>query len=440
MKRVLRHIMLYAAVLILTGNTCLADEPGVLTLSKGINIALQQNRNIRISALDRSMSEDDRATAKARFYPEIETSLSQVMQAKQPAALSGSQIMNTAQRNYLTYDLIIQQSIYTFGATTALFDASGSALDVAKLNHQRQKNLVALSFVVTYFDLLESEQLIKAAESEIKNLDAQLILSKNLYAAGSITKNDLLHAEVRLSDARQKLLAANNQRDINASVMNSILTRPLSSIITVVEPVVPASREESLDNALEFAKANRIELSIFNQQIKISEFEEKAKESDFLPSVFARGGYNYNENRYQLHEDNWSIMLGARMSLFSGGATKAAISKIRHRREQLLEQKAKTADDISLEVRKNFLDMQNAGKRIEVTGEAISQAEENLRINRIRYEEGIGTATEVIDAITMLTTATTNYYKALYEYRRAQANLLYSMGMNLAAWYGGSNG
>lgn len=79
--------------------------------------------------------------------------------------------------------------------------------------------------------------------------------------------------------------------------------------------------------------------------------------------------------------------------------------------------------------------MENAREKIQVTKDAVSQAEENLRINKIRYKEGIGTATDVLDAITLLTTAETNYYRAVYDFRRAQAGLMYATGSDLISSY-----
>ncbi|WP_333652240.1 TolC family protein [Dissulfurispira sp.] len=97
--------------------------------------------------------------------------------------------------------------------------------------------------------------------------------------------------------------------------------------------------------------------------------------------------------------------MGANLNIFSGGSTKAEVSKVRYKRERLFEQRNKLVDDIKLEVEKNYLDMKNAVEKIQVTKDAVGQAGENLRINKIRHEEGIGTATDVLDAITLLTMA-----------------------------------
>lgn len=92
-------------------------------------------------------------------------------------------------------------------------------------------------------------------------------------------------------------------------------------------------------------------------------------------------------------------------------------------------------DEIKLEVEKYILDLKTARERITVTKDAVGQAEENLRINRVRYGEGVGTATEVLDAVTLLTIAETNFYKSLYDFRRAEAGFIYSIGKDLLEVY-----
>ena len=66
----------------------------------------------------------------------------------------------------------------------------------------------------------------------------------------------------------------------------------------------------------------------------------------------------------------------------------------------------------------------------------MNQSAENLRIQRLRYQQGVGTSTEVLDAVTLMTTAETNAWKANFGVRRAEAALLYTMGRDLAAAYG----
>jgi outer membrane protein TolC len=129
------------------------------------------------------------------------------------------------------------------------------------------------------------------------------------------------------------------------------------------------------------------------------------------------------------------MMLGIGVNLFSGGSTKAEVARFEHQRSKLREEKEKLVDDIKLEVQRNLLDTATARQKIAVVKDALQQAEENLRINRTRYQEGVGTATEVLDAMTLLTVAETNYYRAVYDLGRAEAAAMYSQGRDLTKVY-----
>jgi len=242
---------------------------------------------------------------------------------------------------------------------------------------------------------------------------------------------------VRLSDARQRLLTAKNLRSLGISRLNNILARPPTAETEVMD--IGESPSDALDltieKAWESALSQRPEIQIVNETLRSLDLEEVSKRSDYFPRFFARGSYDFAENRYQLHEGNWSLILGMSLNLFRGGGTRAELLKLTHQKLQLLEQKAKIEDDMRLEVEKNILDLRNAKERLKVTEGATGQAEENLRINRVRYAEGVGTATEVLDAVTLLTVSETNYFKSVYDFKRSEASLFYSMGRYLAEVY-----
>jgi len=74
------------------------------------------------------------------------------------------------------------------------------------------------------------------------------------------------------------------------------------------------------------------------------------------------------------------------------------------------------------------LALEEAEKNIPTTRKAIEQAEENLRVSEERYKAQVTTSTEVLDAQTLLTRASRNYYDALYDHSLAKARLQRSLG------------
>ncbi|HKZ57038.1 MAG TPA: TolC family protein [Thermodesulfovibrionales bacterium] len=424
--------------MILISNTSFSDDTlKILTISEGLRLATDNNRLIKIASLNKNIASSDISIARSKLLPIINASLRQTYLSHQPGAMFGQDRDRVfiSQKEYLSYGINLYQTIYDFGANISRYEASKTFLDVTNLDIARIRNLVALDFINTYFDLLETEKMIELAEKEVERFESHLKVAQSLYAEGTITKNGLLQAEVMLSDAKQRLLTMKNRKAIDISRINTILARPINEDLQVVDVPMDISQGVELEKAWEMAEKQRREVKIIDHELKIIDLEEKAAKSEYYPKLFAQGGYNFTENLYQFPEGNWSVILGIDLNLFSGGSTKAEVSKVLHRREQLLEEKRKLMDNIKLEVEKSYLDLKNALEKILVTKGAANQAEENLRINKIKYEEGIGTSTDVIDAITLLTLAETNYCRALYELRRAQAELRYATGSDLVSVY-----
>ena len=410
----------------------------VLTLPEGLRLATENNRLVRITQREEAVSEADTLIAQSRLLPTINASLAQTFLSHQPEAIFGPQIVPMSEKDYLSYNLNIQQTLYDFRGNASRYESSKLILETKKTDTKRIKNLVCLDLAFIYFDLLESEKMILVAGKEVERLESHLRDAKNLYDEGVITKNDLLQAEVRLSDARQRLVAARNLRTINVSRLNNAMAKPLKKDVQVMD--VKGNPSDSLltldtEKAWELAEEQRPEIQIVDTTLKALDMEVVTKRSEYYPKFFVQGGYDFIENRYQVHEGNWALTAGVSINLFSGGSTKAEVSKIRQQRLKLSEQKNKLIDEIKLEVEKYILDLKTAREKITVTKDAVSQAEENLRINRIRYGEGVGTATEVLDAVTLLTIAETNLYKSIYDSKRAEAGLLYSMGKDLVEVY-----
>jgi outer membrane protein TolC len=96
----------------------------------------------------------------------------------------------------------------------------------------------------------------------------------------------------------------------------------------------------------------------------------------------------------------------------------------------------KIIDAVRLDVKSAYLDLQSSSQKIDVMKTSVAQAEENLRLQQLRYKEGVGTAIEVLDAVTLLSTVQSNSWRALYAFERAEAGLLYTMGRDLVSTYG----
>jgi outer membrane protein len=108
--------------------------------------------------------------------------------------------------------------------------------------------------------------------------------------------------------------------------------------------------------------------------------------------------------------------------------TKAAVSQAKLKVEQLQEQHKDLNEQIQLDVQNAYLKVKETSDRIKTTETAVTQGEENLRLNEERYKESVGTATDVIDAETLLTRTRVNYWAAVYDHQMAKSQILWAVG------------
>ncbi len=411
------------------------DNVRLITISQGIKQVLKDSRLVKISLAGKDMAIQDSLIARSAFLPRLSATLSQSYLDNEPKSKFGASEVSTAQKDSLAYGFEVYQTLYDFGKSFANFRSTRELVNASLANFEAVKKAAVLEFVLAYFDLLEAIKMIEVNEKEIESLQAYLSDAEQLFEQGVVVKNDLLPARVKMADARQRLIASRNSREMCASRIKNILTIPLNDDIRVVDVDMEETQIPELAKAWEIAGSLRSEIIILNQQIKASTLAERAKAIENFPTLFINGGYSYTQNKYQVHQDDIFVRLGAKADLYEGGADRAELIKERDRRNQLTEQRNKISEDIGLEVQSAYLGLVDAKEKVSVSRGALEQAEENVRASRAKYNEGAATNTEVLDAIALQTNARTNYYRANYEMRRNFSRALYAMGIDLGLMF-----
>ncbi|RMG72610.1 MAG: TolC family protein [Nitrospirae bacterium] len=415
----------------------ISGQAVALTLPEGLKLLEERSRELKVAQWEEAMAGNDINIARSYQLPQLRAYINQTWLSHQPQAKFGPfGSVPVSEKDYLTYGFRVDQLVYDFGRTGSLVEASKHNLKMKTLEKKRLLNSLSLQFITAYFDALEAEHLLEVSEKEVASLEAHKRDAEALFEAGVVVRNDLLQAEVMLSDAKQRHIELKNLKKIRLSVLNRMLSHDLNSEPELKEPGnLPVSLPESLEEAWQKATALRKELRELDESLNALRERYQSVKAEFLPRLYLSGGYEYQENRYMLHEGNWMLIAGAQMELFSGGRTRAELAKLKEEMERVKTEKQRLTELIRLEVKSAFLELLSARQRVEVTKKAIEQAEENLRLQKLRYQESVGTATDVTDGIVLLTRAKTNYWSALYSLRKSEAKLLYAMGIELNRVY-----
>ena len=407
-----------------------------LTLEEGLKIVADTGRDVKIARSDEDVARSSVSLARSPWLPSVDLYGNETWLRYQPEAKFGTLIAPTSQDKFLTYGVRATQILYDFGKTSSSIDAATYGLKAREIETRREKNRSALEFIIAYYDLLEAEKLLQVAGEDVQRYEAHKKDADVRYNAGVVTRNEVLEADVTLADSRQRYLTADNLRSLRASRVNSLLQRPLNEAVQLEEVKKTPSAGITLDQAWAAAETESPEIQIIDAGIRAKEESVKAIQAEYLPNFFLSGGYEYQENQYMVQQNNWSLIAGMNINLSSGGATSSRVGMGKGELLSLRITRDKILDAVRLDVKSAYLDLQSSAQKIDVMKTTVASAEENLRLQRLRYQEGVGTAIEVLDAVTLRSSAETNSWRALYGFERAEAGLLYSMGKDLMGEYG----
>jgi len=212
------------------------------------------------------------------------------------------------------------------------------------------------------------------------------------------------------------------------SALNKVLALPISQPTRLKDERDLVAPDQDLQRKTEIALKQRSDLKASRDRVEQQEKVVTQTKAQFFPRIYAKGGHTWQQNDVWVHDSQYFAFLGMQWSLFSGLDTRAQAAQARNRVSQLRVQQKDLGEQVKLDVQTAHLSVNDTAERIRVTEKAVVQGEENLRLNVERYKEQVGTATDVIDAQTLLTKTRVAYTNALYDHQMAKALLLWAMG------------
>lgn len=370
--------------------------------------------------------------AKSNRLPNLSIESSYTMLNESPAAILNMPGMPTNQITMsedksLSYKTFLTLPVFTGGRISNGINAASSNYK-ASLSELKKTSLdIKLNVVEAYTNVLRAKHWVDVTESNVKSLSSHVRDVSNLYEQGMITKNELLAANVSLADANQRLIQAKNNLDNAKAAYNRLLGRSLEKEVEI-EDIYAEAIQVDIESLTSLALRNRPELSSLAEQADSIRFQADAVRASLYPQIAFSAGYNYQQNKYQAYEGLWTAILGLKWEIFDGGIVKHNANALIKKADSISKLREDASSIIKLQVRQVCLDIQETLNRINVTKDALKQSEENLRVTRDRYREGVGTNTEVLDAEALRIKSYNNYYNAVYDAVIAQYRLKYVTG------------
>jgi outer membrane protein len=409
-----------------------------LTLQESIEIALEKNPTLKGAQGVIKEAKYRRLGAVSDFLPQVDTQYSYTRLDQEPSFYYPPPINTTitmGTRDVYTWQNTVTQPVFTGGALINNYLLADLGVDTARVEFERTKLDLILNVKEAYYGVLTAEKGVEVAEQTVEQLESNLEMAQAFFDVGMTAKNDLLQVEVSMAQARQYLIAAQNGLEVARAAFNTLLRRDINEGVNLVETLEYVPMVVDVDRLIEEAYQERPELKAAGLGIKSAKRGVGLAASGLFPQAsivfnYERQGddYTVSGSRYSSDADSWSVMGVARWKVWDWGKTAWGVGESKAKVFQAECALEEITDGVRLEVKRASLSVLEAEKNIQVAETAVSQAEENFRINEERYKGQVATSTDVLDALTLLVQAKTNYYRALSDYNIAKARLARATG------------
>jgi outer membrane protein len=334
--------------------------------------------------------------------------------------------------NDLYAEFTVQQLFYNGGRTSIQSDLARNLVDVESINNHRLQQGIVFSVTRAYLLLLKAERIVAVQELTIANLRDHVATAELLYRSGKVSQLDVLKTQTQLALANEELVKAKNSLTVRRQELFGAMgvdtvfdfrTVDLTESLWQREQT-QSLREDSLLSLLHrHPDLQRAELDVRGREQEIS-----LARTDYYPSAFVRGSYNWEDSRVLPGHKNWNVGIGLSLPIFQGGATQASVDQAMSRAEAARATEEALRQKLQVAVRTTLTTLDDTRSRVRSAAEIVSLAGESEKVASLKYRTGKGTNLDVLDAETVLTNARINYIQVFTDYAVATAELSFNLG------------
>src|SRR5207253_1677711 len=250
----------------------------------------------------------------------------------------------------------------------------------------------------------------------------ELGLQWTLYDFGR-TGGRYRQAVARGHIAELQLLRAAQTVEFDLARLNNVMGRNAAWPLEVIDLEVRPPLRGLLGDLLERSAAERPEVGLARQAVAAAQEGSQAARGEFLPKIFVRAALGRTDGKNVITGWQEGAGLHVEAPLYSGGRHRGELRSAEADVEGALADAQTILDAISLQVNLAYRGAVAASERIDLSRTAVVQAEENLRLIRVRYRNGNATPTDIVDSETALTRSQQRFFSATYTYLAALARL-----------------
>ena len=422
--------MLFALLLIFSPQQSLgqSSHPETLTLHQAVQFALQHSPDLQGASAEIRRREGVAKTTRSPLLPQVDLLADASRYRVDHGILPGADPL------ILHFDNVIYTTgaeahllVWDFGKTRAQLEAARQRLDSSKLLLDRQQEEVIYNVASLFLKAETYDDLIGAGEAREKSLETLLDQTRQLVKAGHAVPLDLLRVQTQLAQVESDIATLRAGRQGAMSALLAAMGWE-GEVPTLLKTAAggPEAAPKPEDELLRQAVARRPDLAAATEESQAAGLLVKSARRSRLPRFdFHAAAYDYGANSPvafgaiigeilpQLHvpappvshwQGDWVVGGRVTFPLFDGGRRRGDIIAAEAERKQAESAVLRTRLAISREVRTSLANLSSDQERVKSLEASVAQAQEALRLERLKYQAGRSEINFVLDAEAALLT------------------------------------
>ncbi len=404
----------------------------IISLEELINIAVENNSNIKISKYTKEKQEASYKLTKTEYLPKV------VLNGEFASYDIRSGGIKFDDNSVTGYTLSASQLLYDFGKTSNQIRTAKKNLEASNFETVQNISATVLNTKKAYYNILNNYQQISLAKESIKIDELHLEQADNYFKAGVRTLIDVTDAKLQLSNSRLSLVQSKYSLKNAKTNLISILGVQNSNEIEIkedakIETALKNFKRNNLnlEKLLKTGLENRAEIKVFEKQIEASKLQLDNTNKEYYPTLDFQATHSDKNSDEIASIDSRQTTAGIylKWNLYTGNSTehnkKIALVNLNSLKQQLVQQKLQIKEDIT----NAYLQVKENEENINIGILNLKLSADKLDLATQRYKAGLNDLVEVNDSKLGFTKAKSQLINSYYNYLNSQATLDYEIGV-----------
>jgi outer membrane protein len=337
-------------------------------------------------------------------------------------------------RQLETYALngTFSQPLWTWGAISKSHASTLRDADASRESVERVRQQTVFDATQAFYLAASAQAAVGVAMESLDQRRAFVRATESRARAGTASRLDVLKAELSVAKAESDLLTARNADRLAREALASVCLDPrfrTASLSAVEDTENALPREE---DGIATALKNRPDLRSLHQQDEALGLRIQAIRASSLPALAFRASLTQQagapEKVFTSRSQLYQVGLALTWDPTDTVRNRARIAEVSAVREGLGHVTRGAEEGVALEVRSALANAEEAGQQVAVAQGAVKTAEEQARVARLAYREGVITSIEARDAEVGLTSAQFALLRSRLDLALARAKLTLALG------------